>query len=140
MPGTAGFHARTELGIPATLQRSYKTARAARVFDGVDGKQVQVAPAVRELLAMVGFAVNFWAWALLSPLGPVYRASGRLGALSESDVALLVALAGKTPYDAVRSAAEALGPERLAGVVLNRVSDAELPESRYHDYYDAPRR
>jgi NNP family nitrate/nitrite transporter-like MFS transporter len=43
-------------------------------------------------LATVGFAVNFWAWALISPLGPMFRDSGALGALSESDVALLVAV------------------------------------------------
>jgi NNP family nitrate/nitrite transporter-like MFS transporter len=43
-------------------------------------------------VATVGFAINFWAWALLSPLGPLYRASGRLGSISESDVALLVAV------------------------------------------------
>ena len=43
-------------------------------------------------LATLGFAVNFWAWALLSPLGPLYRVTGQLGALSESDVALLVAV------------------------------------------------
>ena len=44
------------------------------------------------VLATVGFAVNFWAWALISPLGPMFRDSGVLGALSESDVALLVAV------------------------------------------------
>ncbi len=43
-------------------------------------------------LATVGFAINFWAWALLSPLGPVFRASGKLGVLSESQVALIVAV------------------------------------------------
>lgn len=43
-------------------------------------------------LATIGFAVNFWAWALLSPLGPLFRETGTLGALSESDVALLVAV------------------------------------------------
>jgi NNP family nitrate/nitrite transporter-like MFS transporter len=43
-------------------------------------------------LATVGFAVNFWAWALLSPLGPLFRTEGTLGHLSESDVALLVAV------------------------------------------------
>src|SRR5262245_8147125 len=43
-------------------------------------------------LATVGFAVNFWAWALLSPLGPLFRQQGTLGTLSESDVALLVAV------------------------------------------------
>jgi NNP family nitrate/nitrite transporter-like MFS transporter len=43
-------------------------------------------------LATLGFALNFWAWALISPLGPMFRDSGALGALSESDVALLVAV------------------------------------------------
>jgi NNP family nitrate/nitrite transporter-like MFS transporter len=43
-------------------------------------------------MATLGFAVNFWAWALLSPLGPLFRQEGTLGALDESDVALLVAV------------------------------------------------
>ena len=43
-------------------------------------------------MATVGFAVNFWAWALLSPLGPLFRTEGTLGDLTESDVALLVAV------------------------------------------------
>jgi MFS transporter, NNP family, nitrate/nitrite transporter len=49
-------------------------------------------PLIMLAVATLGFAVNFWAWALLSPLGPLYRAAGRLGILSESDVALLVAV------------------------------------------------
>jgi len=44
------------------------------------------------VLATVGFAVNFWAWALISPLGPMFRDTGTLGELTESDVALLVAV------------------------------------------------
>jgi NNP family nitrate/nitrite transporter-like MFS transporter len=43
-------------------------------------------------LATLGFAVNFWAWALISPLGPMFREQGTLGDLTESDVALLVAV------------------------------------------------
>ncbi len=43
-------------------------------------------------LATIGFAVNFWAWALISPLGPLFREQGTLGTLSESDVALMVAV------------------------------------------------
>ena len=43
-------------------------------------------------LATIGFAVNFWAWALLNPLGPLFRENGNLGTLSESDVALMVAV------------------------------------------------
>ena len=49
-------------------------------------------PLLMLAVATVGFAVNFWAWALLSPLGPLYRVTGQLGDLSESDVALLVAV------------------------------------------------
>ncbi len=43
-------------------------------------------------LATLGFALNFWAWALLSPLGPLFREQGTFGAMSESDVALMVAV------------------------------------------------
>ncbi len=44
------------------------------------------------VMATIGFAVNFWAWALISPLGPLFRDNGRVGVLSESDVALMVAV------------------------------------------------
>ena len=30
-------------------------------------------------MATVGFAVNFWAWALISPLGPLFRDPARSG-------------------------------------------------------------
>src|SRR5690242_7681268 len=43
-------------------------------------------------LATAGFAINFWAWALLSPLGPLFRDQGTLGALTAAQVALLVAV------------------------------------------------
>ncbi|WP_134322109.1 nitrate/nitrite transporter [Cumulibacter soli] len=43
-------------------------------------------------LATIGFAVNFWAWALLSPLGPLFRANGTLGDITEGQVSLLVAV------------------------------------------------
>lgn len=43
-------------------------------------------------VATLGFVVNFWAWALLSPLGPKFRQEGLLADLTQSDVALLVAV------------------------------------------------
>ncbi|NRQ40888.1 MFS transporter, partial [Nonomuraea sp. NN258] len=46
-------------------------------------------PASMLALATLGFAVNFWAWALLSPLGPRYR---ELLSLSAAEQALLVAV------------------------------------------------
>ena len=49
-------------------------------------------PAVMLAVATAGFAVNFWAWALISPLGPMFKEAVHLGELTESDVALLVAV------------------------------------------------
>lgn len=49
-------------------------------------------PMLMLAIATLGFAVNFWAWALLSPLGPMFRDTGALGELTESEVALLVAV------------------------------------------------
>jgi NNP family nitrate/nitrite transporter-like MFS transporter len=49
-------------------------------------------PGLMLALATLGFAINFWAWALISPLGPMFRDSGSLGELTESDVALMVAV------------------------------------------------
>jgi NNP family nitrate/nitrite transporter-like MFS transporter len=46
-------------------------------------------PMVMLALATLGFAVNFWAWALLSPLGPRYK---ELLDLSGSQQALIVAV------------------------------------------------
>jgi len=43
-------------------------------------------------MATIGFAINFWAWALLSPLGPLFREEGTLGELSEFQVSLMVAV------------------------------------------------
>lgn len=69
-------------------------AHAASTVDTGFGSSAARAgsPGLMLALATIGFAVNFWAWALISPLGPMFRDSGALGALSESDVALLVAV------------------------------------------------
>ena len=55
-------------------------------------RQGTSSPTLMLALATIGFAVNFWAWALISPLGPMFRDQGTLGDLTESDVALLVAV------------------------------------------------
>lgn len=49
-------------------------------------------PWVMLAMATIGSVLNFWAWALLSPLGPLFRSTGQLGDLTESDVSLLVAV------------------------------------------------
>src|SRR3954452_11615296 len=55
-------------------------------------RETAASPTLMLTMATIGFAVNFWAWALLSPLGPLFREKGTLGTLSESDVALMVAV------------------------------------------------
>ncbi|WP_090482876.1 MFS transporter [Nakamurella panacisegetis] len=58
-----------------------------RVSGREGGKQPR--PALMLALATLGFAVNFWAWALLSPLGPSFKESLHLSAFQQ---ALLVAV------------------------------------------------
>jgi MFS transporter, NNP family, nitrate/nitrite transporter len=72
-------------------QRSAARAtNQGRVESG--GRSGSPTPTLMLVMATLGFAVNFWAWALISPLGPMFRDTGTLGELSESDVALLVAV------------------------------------------------
>ena len=68
----------------APMEESTPTDRRTRETVG--------SPWLMLAMATLGFAVNFWAWALISPLGPLFREKGTLGTLSESDVALMVAV------------------------------------------------
>ncbi|MFE4415852.1 nitrate/nitrite transporter [Streptomyces sp. NPDC056821] len=55
-------------------------------------------------LATVGFAVNFWAWALLSPLGPHFKDSLRLTSFQQSllvAVPVVVGSLGRIPVGAL---------------------------------------
>src|SRR6478609_2695287 len=63
-----------------------------KVLEERRSQQVTRSPWLMLFMATLGFALNFWAWALLSPLGPLFREQGTLGPMSESDVALLVAV------------------------------------------------
>ena len=58
----------------------------------VEKSRSTASPTIMLVTATIGFAINFWAWALISPLGPLFRQTGALGHLSESDVALMVAV------------------------------------------------
>lgn len=66
--------------------------RRSTLVTTLDGPDTVRSPWLMLTLATIGFAVNFWAWALLSPLGPLFRDQGTLGELTESDVALMVAV------------------------------------------------
>lgn len=64
-------------------------------------------------LATVGFAVNFWAWALLSPLGPTFKEALHLTAFQQAlvvAVPVLVGSLGRIPVGALT--------DRLGGRVM----------------------
>ncbi len=67
----------------------------AQAQDGLQPGEVAVDSSQRWVMlivATIGFAVNFWAWALLSPLAPVLGDGGTLGTLTDSQIALVVAV------------------------------------------------
>jgi MFS transporter, NNP family, nitrate/nitrite transporter len=51
------------------LMQAHTTSRA-------DVRSRVASPGLMLALATIGFAVNFWAWALISPLGPMFRQQG----------------------------------------------------------------
>jgi len=87
---------------------------------GVDATGPTRSPWLMLAMATLGFALNFWAWALLSPLGPLLRDQGVLGSLSESDVALMVAvpvIVGSLGRIVVGALTDALGGRVMFPVV-----------------------
>ena len=56
------------------------------------GPAVTASPGLMLALATIGFAVNFWAWALISPLGPMFRDHGHARHADRVRRALLVAV------------------------------------------------
>jgi NNP family nitrate/nitrite transporter-like MFS transporter len=59
---------------------------------GAEGATAQRSRGLMLAMATIGFAINFWAWALISPLGPLFREEGTLGNLTELQVSLMVAV------------------------------------------------
>lgn len=63
-----------------------------------------MSPNVQLALATVGFAVNFWAWALISPLGKAYGVEYSLSAVEQSvlvAVPVVVGSVGRVPVGAL---------------------------------------
>ncbi|MFI0368787.1 MFS transporter [Actinomadura sp. 1N219] len=61
-------------------------------------------PMVMLVMATLGFAVNFWAWALLSPLGPRFKDSLELSSFEQSllvAVPVVVGSVGRIPVGAL---------------------------------------
>lgn len=69
-----------------------------------EGKRGGARPLVMLVLATAGFAVNFWAWALLSPLGPRFKDDLELGSFEQAllvAVPVVVGSVGRIPVGAL---------------------------------------
>ncbi|MFI0356034.1 nitrate/nitrite transporter [Actinomadura sp. 9N407] len=77
---------------------------AARPGTGSGDAAAGGRPAVMLALATLGFALNFWAWALLSPLGPRFQEELRLSAFEQAllvAVPVVVGSVGRIPVGAL---------------------------------------
>ena len=90
-------------------------------------------PAMKQMLAE---AVTQFDWVILDtpPVGLMPDAN-LLAAMV--DAAFVVVNAGRTPYPLVKKAVEAIGLERVLGVVLNRAERSAAAGSYSYSYYDA---
>jgi MFS transporter, NNP family, nitrate/nitrite transporter len=80
-------------------------ARAAHGSDGGAGRAL--------VLATVGFAVSFWAWALLSPLGASLREELSLTALQQSLVVAVPVIVGSLGRIPVGALTDRLGARKM---------------------------
>jgi len=86
---------------------------------------------MQQLLQEAGAAFE-WVIVDTPPLGAAPDASLMC---AMADAAVLVIRAGQTPFEAVQQAIEAIGRDRIVGVVLNAVDRRQVPS--YGDYYSS---
>lgn len=91
------------------------------------------------MAAILEEAVERFDWVIIDT-PPVGMLSDARLLAAMADVALLVVGAGSTPCAAIQQAIEAIGRERVLGVVLNRADEALAGGSYYyyHGYYGNP--
>src|SRR5687768_17731571 len=68
-------------------------------------------------LATAGFAINFWAWALLSPLGPLFKDSLGLSAFQQALLVAVPVVVGSLGRIPVGALTDRLGARRMFPVV-----------------------
>ena len=91
------------------------------------------------MLRVIAEARDAFDWVIVdSPPVGLLPDANLLGAMI--DGAVMVVKAGSTPYDLVQRAIEAIGRDRILGVVLNRAETAPhgYGYSSYGSYYDRP--
>ncbi|MEV6325277.1 MFS transporter [Nocardia sp. NPDC051787] len=88
---------------PYTAQSNFAAGAMPRRA-AIDVASVSWQRGVMVALATIGFAVNFWAWALLSPLGPLFQDALALSAFEQAllvAVPVVVGAVGRIPVGAL---------------------------------------
>lgn len=82
-----------------------------------DAQSNSTRPALMLAVATVGFAVTFWAWALLSPLGATLREQLQLSSFQQSLLVAVPVVVGSLGRIPVGALADRLGARRMFPVV-----------------------
>ncbi len=93
---------------------------------------ILTSPAMRELVKNAGDGFD---WVIIDtpPVGLLTDANLLAGMV---DAVVMVVAAGKVSYKAIQRAADALGRDRIIGVVLNRAADSPFGQTyKYEGYY-----
>jgi capsular exopolysaccharide synthesis family protein len=97
---------------------------------------ILTSPKMRELVRSAGDGFD-WVLVDTPPVGLLTDANLLAGMV---DAVIMVVAAGKVSYRILQKSVEALGRERIIGVVLNRAADAPFGHSyQYEGYYGAAR-
>ncbi len=83
---------------------------------------------------LIASAASRYDWVIVDSPPVAGLADARI--VSETvDAAVLVIRAGVTPFPEVQASVDALGPERILGVILNAVEASEIRREDYYSHY-----
>lgn len=87
---------------------------------------------------LVSLVASRYDWVIVDTPPAAGLADARI--VSETtDGVVLVVRAGVTPFHDLEAAVQALGPDRVLGVVLNAADPSEIRRHDYYSHYDEPR-
>jgi protein-tyrosine kinase len=123
-------------GLPSAFELSPRLTLLPAGRPNPDPIGILTSPAMRELVRSAGDGFD-WVIVDTPPVGLLTDANLLAGMV---DAVIMVITAGKVSYKILQKSVEALGRERIIGVVLNRATDQPFGTSyKYGGYYGQPR-
>ena len=138
VPNTAGLRE----GLSATDGSVVSPVRISERLDLLTAGRASMDPMAAltsdRMRGVIARAAEVYDWVIIdTPPVELLPDAGLL--TSEADGAILVLRAGSTSYRLARRAVEAIGTERVLGIILNQLTDDMSPDARKHyGYYGEP--